>query len=186
MIDTPTLQTKTRVVEINSTFDDFVKDLSTKPKNISDDLDAGENKTKTFANLDTSCALSISRAIAATAINSIYLYTDNLDPQVYDDPVLCKSLNDFAKRGGKFSVLINNKSKFLSHKPPPALYQLLGNENIDFKFAKKQMSFKNFIVADNIMYRLEIEPDLHRAIASFNDKEFSAALTTAFKILSSL
>jgi hypothetical protein len=184
MINTPTLNTKNRAVEINSVFDDFVKDLSVKPKIASNELATDENKRKTFENFDTSCALSIIRAIAATAKEVIYLFTDNLDPQVYDDPILCDSLKQFTQNGGKVFVLIDNKLKFSTHNPAPVIYNFYGQSNFIFEFTSKQTNFKNFIVADEVMYRLEIEPDLHRAIASFNDKEFADALTSAFMKLS--
>jgi hypothetical protein len=167
-----------RAVEVRPDFDDIVKLKSREDKSSNQQTKISKVITPdTFDNLDTQCALSIIRAITTTAKKYIYIFTDCLDPQVYDDGELCLSFKNFIDNGGQVVVLINNKAGFQKFAPAPQLYaKFHANKEFTFNFAIEAHKLKNFIVADDIMYRLEIEPDLHRAIASFDDSEFSIVL----------
>jgi hypothetical protein len=131
-------------------------------------------------------AISVLRTQIRNAKKSWYVYSGKLDQRVYSDPEICSEVKRLLSEGGDVVFVVEQKidgnQTDLSYAPilEPTV------NNLDGKVAKPRICFldlddnncsnTHFQVADEKMYRLEMDTEKMSAFVCFNDPSVASEL----------
>lgn len=166
------------ILEIDTEYEVFVQDL------------AKRKDAKTFSNQSRSHALTILHNVFDSAEKYVDIFSGNLDPAVYDNEKLLDSVKNFIeKRGGKVNVLLQEEvcearlsdsnnfiGTILANSDNGCSIQVVTQNN---NLAKAD---KHFLVADDRIYRVELDIVKHTAVCSFQESSIAINLRALFDI----
>jgi hypothetical protein len=162
--------------DIDSAYASFVQDL------------AKRRDSKTFSNQSSAHAITILRNVFETAERYVDIFSGQLLSSVYNDKNLLEAVKSFVNsREGIVNILlqesipshrVNNDGDFLK-----VMYDLRDKgcwvgavtENNRLKNASS-----HFLVADDRMYRIELDPINFNAVCSFQDNSIARKLKKVF------
>jgi hypothetical protein len=168
-------------VKMNKAYKSYIDDLS---KNGKDTL---------FINSSASHASIVLSAIFKTAKNCIKMLSGNLAGDVSASLSYQNEIENYLDRGGSLEIILDN---FSEENPPKILDLLKFHKSINpnkillkstsakvFKESENGKSQVHFCVADDRMYRLEIDTNKYVAEGNFNNANEVANLTKTFEAL---
>lgn len=143
-----------------------------------------------FENKGKEHAAIVASAIFDHSKNCIRLYATNMNGDISNIDCYKKSLNEYVKSSGELLILLDDENAIKNN---ITVYNLLKNTMGNVKLKKASNEFKteieaisssgstlHFMIGDDYMSRIELDPTTHQAICSFNKREFCTPLITRF------
>ncbi len=141
-----------------------------------------------FSNSGEEHALEVFSQIFSESKEVICIFAESLCSHVPQNPQYIQLLSEFVEKGGKLEIILNNFNieKTLESSVIKRLAYFIseGNENIELyqtdvtAYAGKQEM--HFTVADNHIYRMEIDIEKRVANCNFNDEDVAGKLMDLF------